>query len=359
MKISLRKIVSIRNMTLIQNMFGFYHKFTDNRAIGVLLKIFCGFYSLFLSFLCINCTPRFTNDFLTYDIFFFVIEYLTSVLVCLLYDGQYFLNYLYDLKLIDREAGIEESLEKLPISQPLFSLIFITRVIYLLSCLLMFDGIKDSLFLPAQSSVFGANFTEFARTIGYFPRVIMFEMFYKRVNYLKSQLRNDLAHANLYPIGFVCSKVIMKYINFYKLLLRNLQQNSLQFKILMSMSSLYIIIKALASAYAFIYREDGVHVFIFIEFATGVFLFFVMSSIIISIFNEIEDIRQIVLAQLRYCKQGANTKRVQDALTILNIRCFKYALCRIYTVDFTFILRILDVSVTYVIVLVQFTHILD
>ncbi|KAH9628650.1 hypothetical protein HF086_007855 [Spodoptera exigua] len=75
--------------------------------------------------------------------------------------------------------------------------------------------------------------------------------------------------------------------------------------------------------------------------------------------KEIDQMKLHVAKQMLFCKDQSTLETIEDAMLFFRHQPFKYTVWRLFTVDGTLILSVVNHLATYTVAMVQFSHIFD
>uniref|UniRef100_A0A2A4JJM3 Gustatory receptor n=1 Tax=Heliothis virescens TaxID=7102 RepID=A0A2A4JJM3_HELVI len=94
----------------------------------------------------------------------------------------------------------------------------------------------------------------------------------------------------------------------------------------------------------------------FIEMIQTYAVLFCPAIVTEMVINEYVQIKKILTSQLHITSDESLRFELQTALQYLNLRPFRYTLCRAVPLDINLLLTTASICITYIIVLLQLTH---
>ncbi|CAF4841282.1 unnamed protein product [Pieris macdunnoughi] len=196
---------------------------------------------------------------------------------------------------------------------------------------------------------------EISKTISNLPSVMIYEMLWSRMVFLRKWLNSKLIHGNLDEKQFC----LRKFLHLYKTLLDNVTK----------VYNILAIQALLELVYYFVTLLADVHSAIMLVISKGIwdiplsiliislinFLLLLIGPVFLELtLNEYEKLMSLISTELIHCKDEAYREQILTTLEYLEVRPPRYTIWRIISMDLKQVVSVFDLLVTYIIILLSF-----
>ncbi|XP_045533690.1 uncharacterized protein LOC123720898 [Pieris brassicae] len=202
---------------------------------------------------------------------------------------------------------------------------------------------------------FANEMAEISKTISNLPSVMIYEMLWSRMAFLRKWMSSKLMHGNLDEKQFC----LRKFLHLYKTLLNNVTNvyNILVMQAFMELVYYFVTLLAdVHSAIVLVIRKGtwDISLSILIISSTN-FLLLLLGPLFLELtLKEYEQLLSLISTELMQSKEDAYREQILTTLDYLEVRPPRYTIWRIISMNLKQMVTVFDLLVTYVIVLLSF-----
>ncbi|XP_045527267.1 uncharacterized protein LOC123715929 [Pieris brassicae] len=321
---------------------GNYWECSSSKIVQFLCKLYCVMYisvSTYLNF-SIGFAPESLIAYYEVNLFFF---FIINGVLSIWNKQEYFTRFYSGIRTIDNIIHFTK-----PKSAWLVAYLILI-VFKSAGNIIMFLHLKFILSLAIQMA-------EISRTISNLPSVMIYEMLWSRMAFLRKWLNSKLIHGNLDEKQFC----LRKFLHLYKTLLDNVTKVYKILALQAFIELVYHFTKLLFDTHSSIVMMLTGSVdlkFSLTLFVTSVLDFVVMISgplFLELTLREYEKLMSLITTELVQCKDRTYREQILTTLEYLEVRPPRYTVWRIVSMNLKLMVTVVQLLVTYVIVLLSF-----
>ncbi|XP_069362065.1 uncharacterized protein [Maniola hyperantus] len=337
---------------------GLYSEFRTNMIFAVLARLYCFFFMILGIY--IKCYMQIVFPAPIHILITSVYKYVVYVLISLvsmLSNGEHFYEYLNELGNIECKYILKHRKLDLPISLTAFILVILVSTFCFINVLISNQNNND--LVPY---FFGMILIYLGNGLNNMTRIIMFELLWKRMKSLRMMIEKYLDFSETVCDNMAEVKIsrLEEYMKLYSDLLNNLKfaGHATKFIIVLNLPTYFIYVCSVVLQFKkygsvqmdLIYLFDG---------AVNTIIPLVPAILAELVTIQVDRIKIHLNRQLLVCSHDALRNRTCDALKFLELRPFKYTIWRSFSLNISLPLTLISLCTSYIIVVIQFSHIYD
>ncbi|KAF9421762.1 hypothetical protein HW555_002443 [Spodoptera exigua] len=348
----LKTVISAKTFLFLRLLGGHYSKISSNRLVCAVGVVYCTMFSVYaamhmLELLARNMTPTSIQTISS------VTLYLSSVVTSLRYP-EYFQVYLSDMADIDILLRGKSELD-IPFTRFLFLAILVTQV-SLVGPYIILGYLENEEKIQVSNFLFVGYFVLQCGII-YLTAVMVFEILWYRVRKFREYLEKHLPQLCRAQDERTAADDIYKCMLLYQTILEAFKKTNAPTKTAILMATTISFCKVLAGVFDLI-SSTNTHIKLLRvhESALDGVLPLVPAMLAAFIQGELNRIKLFIGNLILNANEESVHDALRDCQLYLEHRPFKYSVCRLYTVDLSLVITIINLYVTSLIAMIQFSH---